>query len=144
MGIPILDSGSKTRTGVWKRKMDIMYFMWGAVGFIGCQVVGSNYYDKDILEFAQSSKNIIDADSEDVNEINKAANVPKSSEMRNIAKKDISRVTSLVAEAPLATHLEKNTANKPSNSHWNRFFWKFPKAGRAPKRVICVDGVFSR
>ncbi|GFW60865.1 hypothetical protein TNCV_2672861 [Trichonephila clavipes] len=32
--------------------------------------------DKDILEFAQSSKNIIDADSEVENEMNNAAPVP--------------------------------------------------------------------
>ncbi|GFV72980.1 hypothetical protein TNCV_1734481 [Trichonephila clavipes] len=39
--------------------------------------------DKDILEFVQSSKNVIDADSDDENEINNAAPVPTSSEMRN-------------------------------------------------------------
>ncbi|GFX82506.1 hypothetical protein TNCV_2166541 [Trichonephila clavipes] len=43
-------------------------------------------YGKDILEFVQSSKNIIDADSEDENETNKAAHIPKSAEMRNILK----------------------------------------------------------
>uniref|UniRef100_A0A8C4SC05 HTH CENPB-type domain-containing protein n=1 Tax=Erpetoichthys calabaricus TaxID=27687 RepID=A0A8C4SC05_ERPCA len=41
---------------------------------------------KDILEFVQSSKNIIDADSDDENEMNNAAPVPTSSEMRNIMK----------------------------------------------------------
>uniref|UniRef100_A0A8C4RFJ1 HTH CENPB-type domain-containing protein n=1 Tax=Erpetoichthys calabaricus TaxID=27687 RepID=A0A8C4RFJ1_ERPCA len=39
-----------------------------------------------ILEFVQSSKNIIDADSDDENEMNNAAPVPTSSEMRNIMK----------------------------------------------------------
>ncbi|GFV29674.1 SCAN domain-containing protein 3 [Trichonephila clavipes] len=39
--------------------------------------------DKDILMFVQSTKNIIDADSDDENEMN---NVPTSSEMRNIMK----------------------------------------------------------
>ncbi|GFV23508.1 uncharacterized protein TNCV_4782191 [Trichonephila clavipes] len=42
--------------------------------------------DKDILEFVQSSKNIIDADSDDENEIKNAAPVPTSSEMGNIMK----------------------------------------------------------
>ncbi|GFU76977.1 hypothetical protein TNCV_4521331 [Trichonephila clavipes] len=39
---------------------------------------------KDILEFVQSSKNIIDADSDDENEMNNAAPVPTSSEIKNI------------------------------------------------------------
>ncbi|GFV43116.1 SCAN domain-containing protein 3 [Trichonephila clavipes] len=38
---------------------------------------------KHILELVQCSKNIIDADSEDENEMNNAALVPASSEMRN-------------------------------------------------------------
>ncbi|GFW13085.1 hypothetical protein TNCV_3330171 [Trichonephila clavipes] len=42
--------------------------------------------DKDILEFDQSSKNIIDADSDDKKEMNNAAPVPPSSEMRNTMK----------------------------------------------------------
>ncbi|GFT38699.1 hypothetical protein TNCV_1498901 [Trichonephila clavipes] len=42
--------------------------------------------DKDILEFIQSSKNIIDADSCDENETNNAANVPTLFQMRNIMK----------------------------------------------------------
>ncbi|GFV73013.1 putative DD41D transposase [Trichonephila clavipes] len=41
--------------------------------------------DKDILEFVQSSKNIFDADSDNENEMNNAAPVPTSSEMRNRA-----------------------------------------------------------
>ncbi|GFU04355.1 paired domain-containing protein [Trichonephila clavipes] len=39
--------------------------------------------DKDILELVHSSKNIIDADSDDENKMNNAAFVPKLSEMRN-------------------------------------------------------------
>ncbi|GFW79362.1 uncharacterized protein TNCV_2477691 [Trichonephila clavipes] len=42
--------------------------------------------DEDILEFAQSSKNIIDADSVDENEMNYATPVPSSSKMRNVMK----------------------------------------------------------
>ncbi|GFW33815.1 hypothetical protein TNCV_3589001 [Trichonephila clavipes] len=42
--------------------------------------------DKGILEFLQSSKNIIDADSDDEKEMNNAAPVPTSSEMRNVMK----------------------------------------------------------
>ncbi|GFX03143.1 hypothetical protein TNCV_4289261 [Trichonephila clavipes] len=42
--------------------------------------------DKDILQFVQSSKNVIHADSDDENKINVAAPVPTSSEMRNIMK----------------------------------------------------------
>ncbi|GFX70186.1 hypothetical protein TNCV_4616241 [Trichonephila clavipes] len=43
--------------------------------------------NKENLEFLQSSKNIIDADSDDVNEMNPAAAVPLSSEMKNIMKR---------------------------------------------------------
>ncbi|GFU96405.1 DDE-1 domain-containing protein [Trichonephila clavipes] len=42
--------------------------------------------DEDILELVQSSKNIINEDSGNENEMNKAAPVPTSSEMRNIVK----------------------------------------------------------
>ncbi|GFV13139.1 hypothetical protein TNCV_4070791 [Trichonephila clavipes] len=42
--------------------------------------------DKDILEFAQSSKNIIDAYVDEENEMNNASPVPTSSEMRNFMK----------------------------------------------------------
>ncbi|GFX96661.1 hypothetical protein TNCV_244481 [Trichonephila clavipes] len=41
--------------------------------------------DKDILEFVQSSKNIIEADSDHVNEMNYAAPVTMSSEMKSIS-----------------------------------------------------------
>ncbi|GFX19135.1 uncharacterized protein TNCV_3012791 [Trichonephila clavipes] len=40
--------------------------------------------DKDVLEFVQSSKNTIDADCGEENEMNNVAPVPMSSEMRNI------------------------------------------------------------
>ncbi|GFV14070.1 uncharacterized protein TNCV_525461 [Trichonephila clavipes] len=43
--------------------------------------------DKDILELVQSSKNIIDADSDDENGMSNAAPVHMSSEMRNIIKR---------------------------------------------------------
>ncbi|GFX05089.1 hypothetical protein TNCV_1423281 [Trichonephila clavipes] len=42
--------------------------------------------DKNILVFVQSSKYILDADSNDEIKINKAASVATSSEMRNIMK----------------------------------------------------------
>ncbi|GFV32161.1 hypothetical protein TNCV_1674491 [Trichonephila clavipes] len=42
--------------------------------------------NKDILKFVQSSKNSIDADSDDENEIFSAAHVPTTSEMRHIMK----------------------------------------------------------
>ncbi|GFV37518.1 hypothetical protein TNCV_127291 [Trichonephila clavipes] len=42
--------------------------------------------DKDILEFVQSSKDIIAADCDDENEMNNAAYVPITSEMRNVMK----------------------------------------------------------
>ncbi|GFW27656.1 hypothetical protein TNCV_765381 [Trichonephila clavipes] len=42
--------------------------------------------DKGILKLVQSSKNIIDADSNDENETNDTANVPTSTELRNIMK----------------------------------------------------------
>ncbi|GFW63788.1 hypothetical protein TNCV_3743961 [Trichonephila clavipes] len=45
-----------------------------------------NYGRQKLLEFVRSSKNIIDADSEDRNEMNNAALVSTSSEMRNIMK----------------------------------------------------------
>ncbi|GFV87759.1 hypothetical protein TNCV_780411 [Trichonephila clavipes] len=41
---------------------------------------------RDNLEFVQSSQNIIDADSDDENEMNDAVAVPASSEMRNTMK----------------------------------------------------------
>ncbi|GFX14853.1 hypothetical protein TNCV_1485951 [Trichonephila clavipes] len=41
---------------------------------------------KDILECVQSSKNIIDADSDDENVMSNASPVPTSSEMRNVMK----------------------------------------------------------
>ncbi|GFW59630.1 hypothetical protein TNCV_2756391 [Trichonephila clavipes] len=44
--------------------------------------------DKDIFHFVQSSKNIVDADSNDEKEMNNAGFVPTSSEMRNIMKND--------------------------------------------------------
>ncbi|GFV11205.1 hypothetical protein TNCV_2719481 [Trichonephila clavipes] len=46
--------------------------------------------DKDILAFFQS-----DADSDDGNEINSAAPVPTSCEMRNVTKTNIFRITEL-------------------------------------------------
>ncbi|GFU69291.1 hypothetical protein TNCV_3209551 [Trichonephila clavipes] len=42
---------------------------------------------KDVLEFLQSTKNIIDADSDDGNEMNNAVPDPTSSEMRNVTTK---------------------------------------------------------
>ncbi|GFW37912.1 hypothetical protein TNCV_4631141 [Trichonephila clavipes] len=42
--------------------------------------------DKYLLESVQSLKNIIDADSDDLNEMNNAASVSMSSETRNIVK----------------------------------------------------------
>ncbi|GFY33200.1 hypothetical protein TNCV_1240511 [Trichonephila clavipes] len=42
--------------------------------------------DKDILEFVQSLKNIIDSHTDDENEMNKATLVRTSSEMKNILK----------------------------------------------------------
>ncbi|GFX65117.1 hypothetical protein TNCV_452551 [Trichonephila clavipes] len=39
-----------------------------------------------MLEFVQSSKNIINEDSNDENEMSKAGHIPTSSEMRNIMK----------------------------------------------------------
>ncbi|GFV40419.1 hypothetical protein TNCV_2535871 [Trichonephila clavipes] len=42
--------------------------------------------DKDILEFVQSSKNIIDPNSDAENEMNNAAPVPTSFEIMNIIK----------------------------------------------------------
>ncbi|GFT31988.1 hypothetical protein TNCV_3468421 [Trichonephila clavipes] len=43
--------------------------------------------DKDLLEFFQKSKNIIDGDSDDEKEMNGAGSVPTSSEMRNVTKR---------------------------------------------------------
>ncbi|GFV61136.1 hypothetical protein TNCV_2100111 [Trichonephila clavipes] len=45
-----------------------------------------NMADKDILEIVQNSKNIIHADSDGEKEMNNAASVPTSSEMKNIMK----------------------------------------------------------
>ncbi|GFW20035.1 hypothetical protein TNCV_867411 [Trichonephila clavipes] len=46
--------------------------------------------EKDIVEFDKSSKNIIDANSDVENQMNNAAPVPTSSEMRNIMKSMLS------------------------------------------------------
>ncbi|GFS79553.1 hypothetical protein TNCV_2370571 [Trichonephila clavipes] len=67
--------------------------------------------DKDVLEFVRSSKNIIDADSDDQNEMNDVAPDPTSSEMRNIRK---NRGFSLRRWWTLA---EKKNA-KPSDMSW--------------------------
>ncbi|GFV53653.1 hypothetical protein TNCV_1042601 [Trichonephila clavipes] len=48
--------------------------------------VQSQLWETDILELVQSSKNIIDADSDSENEMNNAAPAPTSFEMRNIKK----------------------------------------------------------
>ncbi|GFV11141.1 uncharacterized protein TNCV_2718851 [Trichonephila clavipes] len=48
--------------------------------------VYSPNYHKDGLGFVQSSKNILDADSNDENEMNNAAPVPTSSKKGNIKK----------------------------------------------------------
>ncbi|GFT97915.1 hypothetical protein TNCV_2168111 [Trichonephila clavipes] len=45
--------------------------------------------DKDILEFVQSSTNIIDADSDDEKEMNNAAPVPASSEIQFLLREDL-------------------------------------------------------
>ncbi|GFV85551.1 transposable element Tc3 transposase [Trichonephila clavipes] len=45
--------------------------------------------DKDILEFVLNSKNIIDADYDDENEMNNAGSVPTSYEMRNVTKNNL-------------------------------------------------------
>ncbi|GFT85104.1 hypothetical protein TNCV_791341 [Trichonephila clavipes] len=45
-----------------------------------------NMTDKDILEFFQSTKNIIDADFDDENKMNNAAFVPTSYDIRNSIK----------------------------------------------------------
>ncbi|GFT27496.1 hypothetical protein TNCV_1275881 [Trichonephila clavipes] len=42
--------------------------------------------NKDYLEFVQSSKNVVDEDSEDENEMNNTAPVPTSSKMRKVMK----------------------------------------------------------
>ncbi|GFT79210.1 hypothetical protein TNCV_2766451 [Trichonephila clavipes] len=50
---------------------------------------------KDILEFVQSSKNIVDADSDDANAMDNAAPDPTSSEMKNIKKSKRSHLNAL-------------------------------------------------
>ncbi|GFW46045.1 hypothetical protein TNCV_3276631 [Trichonephila clavipes] len=62
---------------------------------LGCSTASSEEFvavndDKDSLEFVHFSKNIIDADSDDENEMNNAAAFPTSSEMRNIMKNKLS------------------------------------------------------
>ncbi|GFY00772.1 hypothetical protein TNCV_2141641 [Trichonephila clavipes] len=49
-------------------------------------IMGPIWADKDILDFVQSSKNIIDTGFNDENEVNNAAAVSTSSKMRNIMK----------------------------------------------------------
>ncbi|GFX56276.1 DDE-1 domain-containing protein [Trichonephila clavipes] len=52
----------------------------------GNECIASIMAHKNILEFYKSSKNIIGIDSDDKREINYAAPVPTSSEIRNIMK----------------------------------------------------------
>ncbi|GFU63962.1 hypothetical protein TNCV_245401 [Trichonephila clavipes] len=59
--------------------------MWPGGRRLNIAALGSNN-GKDILEFIQSSKNIIDEDSDDESGMNDAAPVSTSSEMRNIMK----------------------------------------------------------
>ncbi|GFU82222.1 hypothetical protein TNCV_4466731 [Trichonephila clavipes] len=59
--------------------------------------------DKVILEIVQSSKNIIDTDSDSEDEVNKAPPIPTSSEMRNI-------MTSVFADL-LIYHLQQRSSN---------------------------------
>ncbi|GFV99496.1 hypothetical protein TNCV_5078601 [Trichonephila clavipes] len=73
--------------------------------------------DEDILELVQSSKNIIDADSDYKNEMNKVAPVPTSSEMKSIIKRVFIR------DVP-----RKNKTEGPGIS-W-QFKWKEPMAER--------------
>ncbi|GFY23941.1 uncharacterized protein TNCV_4896221 [Trichonephila clavipes] len=71
--------------------------IWKTPAGLDCPIVLSEEFitandatimtDKDILEFVQSSKNIIEADFDDENGLSNAAPVPTSSEMRNFMKK---------------------------------------------------------
>ncbi|GFV01899.1 uncharacterized protein TNCV_4978501 [Trichonephila clavipes] len=65
--------------------------------------------DKDILEFDQSSKSIIDADSDEENEINNIAPVHTSSKMKNIMK----------------THSKMSSASKKKTCQYSEEYLKF-------------------
>ncbi|GFY36495.1 transposon Ty3-I Gag-Pol polyprotein [Trichonephila clavipes] len=82
--------------------------------------------DKDILEFVQNSKNIIDADSDDENKMNNAALVPTSSAMRNIIKSE--RPTSFPKKIQPSLTRDSNPnplGFKPSHSyHTGWVTWK--------------------
>ncbi|GFT28878.1 hypothetical protein TNCV_3585761 [Trichonephila clavipes] len=60
---------------------------------------------KDILEFVQGSKNIIDADSDDEDEMNNAASDTTSSEMRNIIKTSDIKVSENASTGHVLVHL---------------------------------------
>ncbi|GFW49386.1 hypothetical protein TNCV_3058931 [Trichonephila clavipes] len=64
-------------------------------------------WQTDILAFIQSSRNIIDADSDDENELNNAVPDPTLSEMRNIMKKWCS--------ISVYDHQQKRERNKINN-----------------------------
>ncbi|GFX66902.1 hypothetical protein TNCV_999411 [Trichonephila clavipes] len=61
---------------------ELSYFIIGSIAVDDHNV----WADNDLLEFVKSSKNIIDADSDDENEINNAASARTSSELRNVMK----------------------------------------------------------
>ncbi|GFV52909.1 hypothetical protein TNCV_2875771 [Trichonephila clavipes] len=67
---------------------------------------------KDILEFVQSSKNIIDANSDNENEMNNSAPVPMSSKMRNIMKKEMDLVPKMPAFMNKQAQLSIEDANE--------------------------------
>ncbi|GFT67629.1 hypothetical protein TNCV_2361841 [Trichonephila clavipes] len=70
--------------------------------------------DKDILYFDKSSKSINDAESDDENEMNNAALIPMSSEMRNIRKPRLpDSIARPIAIMPLS-RMENTTFAMPS------------------------------
>ncbi|GFU26924.1 hypothetical protein TNCV_1672221 [Trichonephila clavipes] len=69
-------------------ELDCPIVLWEQFFAIGDDTVCTTpiMADEDILEFIENSKNIVDADSDDENEMDNAAPLPMSSEMRNIMK----------------------------------------------------------
>ncbi|GFU25281.1 transposable element Tcb2 transposase [Trichonephila clavipes] len=82
---------------------------------------------KGILEFVQSSKNIIEADSNDENEMNNAFPVPTSSEKRNVLKS--SGVTPSLVKTRFTISIK--LPRSMGESTWNRFL----ETGSAGRRL---------
>ncbi|GFW21713.1 hypothetical protein TNCV_2529121 [Trichonephila clavipes] len=76
--------------------------------------------DKDILEFVKSSKNIIEADSDDEKEMKNKSFVPTSSEMRNVMKKLQKEVKKKILDPDITNNPDLTNSLGPNVFSLNR------------------------